>query len=232
MGEQFHLPQPFHPLRDERPDDVVWPALAWPMDPAIELRGRVVTLTGVRDPERDARELFEALDDDRVWRHVAGRPDDIRSLQARLQDALEPGPRFQWIVRLATPYRGLQEGTVIGQTTYLDVSVPDARLEIGSTAYRRDVWASAVNPETKLLLLENAFDGLGAGRVQLKTDIRNERSQRAIDRLGARYEGVLRRHMRRTDGTVRDTVMFSILAEEWPDVRRGLNERVRSASDS
>jgi RimJ/RimL family protein N-acetyltransferase len=220
----------FHPRPDARPDDVVWPALAWPMDPAIELHGDVVSLTGVRDPEHDARELFAALDDDRVWQHVAGRPDGIPALEERLRRALEPGPQFQWIVRLAVPYRGLDAGTVVGQTSYLDVSAPDARLEIGSTVYRREVWASAVNPETKLLLLGNAFDALGAGRVQLKTDIRNERSQRAIDRLGARYEGVLRRHMRRADGTVRDTVMFSILADEWPDVRRGLNERVRTAS--
>ena len=223
--------EPFRPRQDARPGDVAWPELSWPMDPAIELRGRVVTLTGVRDPERDARELFAALDDERVWRHVAGRPADVPALEAQLEDALVPGPRFQWIVRLAVPYRGLPEGTVVGQTSYLDVSVPDARLEIGSTVYRHDVWASAVNPETKLLLLENAFDRLGAGRVQLKTDIRNERSQRAIDRLGAHYEGVLRRYQRRADATVRDTVMFSIVAEEWPDVRRGLNERLRSASD-
>ena len=224
MGELFR------PRQDPRPDDIVWPESPWPMDPSIELRGSIVTLTGVRDPEQDAHELFAALDDDTVWRHIAGRPADVGALRARLEDLLQPGPRFQWIVRLAVPYRGLAAGSVVGQTSYLDVSAPDARLEIGSTAYRKAVWASGVNPETKLLLLENAFGALGAGRVQLKTDIRNERSQRAIDRLGARYEGVLRRHMRRADGTVRDTVMFSILAEEWPDVRRGLNERVRSAS--
>ncbi len=224
MGEQFEA------LRDPRPDDLVWPELSWPMDPAIELRGSVVTLTGVRDPERDARDLFEALDDDVIWRHIAGRPADVATVRARLEGALEPGPRFQWIVRLAVPYRGLSEGTVVGQTSYLDVAPADARLEIGSTAYRPAVWASAVNPETKLLLLGQAFDALGAGRVQIKTDVRNERSQRAIDRLGARYEGVLRRHLRRADGTVRDSVMFSIVAEEWPEVRRGLNERVRSAS--
>ncbi len=232
MGEQLQPRQPFHPLQDRRPHDLAWPAMSWPMDPAIELRGRFVTLTGVRDPERDARELFAALDDDTVWRHVAARPADVAALQNRLRDALESGPRFLWIVRLAVPYRGLPAGTVIGQTSYLDVAEGDARLEIGSTAYRPAVWASAVNPETKLLLLENAFDRLRAGRVQLKTDIRNERSQRAIDRLGARCEGVLRRHMRRADGTVRDTVVFSILAEEWPGVRRGLNARVRSASGS
>ena len=222
--------EPFRPRQDPRPDDVVWPEMSWPMDAAVELRGRIVTLTGVRDPERDARELFGALDDDTVWRHIVDRPADVAALQAQLEDALEPGPGFQWIVRLAVPYRGLPEGSAVGRTSYLDVAAPDARLEIGSTAYRPAVWGSAVNPETKLLLLEQAFDRLGAGRVQLKTDIRNERSQRAIDRLGARCEGVLRRQMRRADGTVRDTVMFSILAEEWPEVRRGLNGRVRSAS--
>ncbi len=230
MGEWSPPRPPLHPRQHQRTGDVVWPAMVWPMDPGVELRGRVVTLTGVRDPERDARGLFAALDDDTVWRHVSGRPCDVAEVRARLAGALEPGPRFQWIVRLAVPYRGLPEGAVVGQTSYLDVAVPDARLEIGSTVYRPAVWASAVNPETKLLLLENAFDRLGVGRVQLKTDIRNERSQRAIARLGARYEGVLRRHMRRADGTVRDTVMFSILAEEWPEVRRGLNERVRTAS--
>ncbi|WP_426520743.1 GNAT family N-acetyltransferase [Diaminobutyricibacter sp. McL0618] len=230
MGELFRSGRAFQPLLDSRPDDLAWPEMPWPMDPGVELRGGIVTLTGVHDPDRDARELFAALDDDTVWGHLSGRPADVDALRARLRDALEPGPRFQWIVRLSVPYRGLPAGAVVGQTSYLDVAAPDARLEIGSTGYHPAVWASAVNPETKLLLLGQAFDRLRAGRVQLKTDIRNERSQRAIDRLGARFEGVLRRHMRRADGTVRDTVMFSILAEEWPEVRRGLNARVRSAS--
>ncbi len=83
-----------------------------------------------------------------------------------------------------------------------------------------------MNPETKLLLLGHAFDVLGAGRVQLKTDVRNVRSQQAIARLGARYEGTLRRYQRRADGTVRDTVLFSILAEEWPAVRDALRARL------
>ena len=97
--------------------------------------------------------------------------------------------------------------------------------KIGFTTYAPGVWGSAVNPETKLLLLGYAFERLGAGRVQLKTDVRNVRSQLAIARLGARYEGTLRRYQRRADGTVRDTVLFSILAEEWPAVRDGLLAR-------
>jgi RimJ/RimL family protein N-acetyltransferase len=132
------------------------------------------------------------------------------------------------VARLA----GLVPGTVIGTSSYLDVSVPDARLEIGSTSYDPRVWGSAVNPEAKLLLLGHAFDRLGAGRVQLKTDVRNERSQRAIDRLGARYEGTLRRYQRRFDDTVRDTVLFSILAEEWPEVRAGLKARLTAPAGS
>jgi RimJ/RimL family protein N-acetyltransferase len=88
------------------------------------------------------------------------------------------------------------------------------------------VWATAVNPEAKLLLLEYAFERARAGRVQLKTDIRNQRSQRAIAKLGARYEGVLRRHLRRADGTMRDSVLFSVTAEDWPAVRNGLHDRL------
>ena len=133
---------------------------------------------------------------------------------------------------MVTPLAGLAAGSVAGTSSYLDVSVPDARLEIGSTAYDRRVWGTAVNPEAKLLLLSHAFDVLGAGRVQLKTDVRNHRSQQAIARLGARYEATLRRYQRREDGTVRDTVLFSILAEEWPAVRDGLEAPARAPQRS
>ena len=91
--------------------------------------------------------------------------------------------------------------------------------------YAPSVWASDVNPACKLLLMEWAF-GHGFGRVQLKTDIRNARSQQAIARLGARYEGVLRRYQRRQDGSVRDTVVFSVTAEDWSLVRSGLVSRL------
>jgi RimJ/RimL family protein N-acetyltransferase len=109
---------------------------------------------------------------------------------------------------------------------YLDVAVSDARLEIGATIYRPSVWGTAVNPDTKLLLLGYAFDELHVGRVQLKTDVRNTRSQRAISYMGARHEGTLGRYQRRADGTVRDSVLFSVLAEDWPRVRQGLARRV------
>ncbi len=218
----------FEPVSDARPQDRQWPPLAWPLEPGVTLGGRVVELS-LFEPGRDARALFAALDHDSVWAHVAGRPADAGSYADALAGAARQG-RFPWVVRLVAPLAGLAPGTVIGTSSYLDVSVPDARLEIGSTSYHPRVWGSSVNPEAKLLLLGHAFERLGAGRVQLKTDVRNQRSQRAIDRLGARYEGTLRRYQRRSDDTVRDTVLFSILAEEWPAVRGGLEDRLSATS--
>jgi N-acetyltransferase len=214
----------FEPVGDARPDDRRWPQFSWPLEPGVRLAGRIVELT-LFDRERDAEELFATLDTDSAWAHVAGRPPDAASYGETLAAAPGAG-RFPWVVRLVAPLAGLAPGSVIGTSSYHDVSVPDARLEIGSTAYDQRVWGSAVNPEAKLLLLTHAFDVLGAGRVQLKTDVRNQRSQQAIARLGARYEATLRRYQRRSDDTVRDTILFSIVAEEWPAVRSGLNARL------
>ena len=197
---------------DLRPDDVVWPRAEWP--PPHELIGEHVTLT--QFVPADAPELYAALDHDACWDHVAGRPSTPEEYAATLAQAPQAG-RWPWIVRWSTE--------VVGTTSYLDVSLPDARLEIGYTAYTPAVWATEVNPECKLLLIGWAVDH-GFGRVQLKTDIRNRRSQAAIARFGATYEGVLRRYQRRQDGTVRDTVMYSVTAEEWPGVRERLRARL------
>ncbi len=215
---------------DARPVDAAWPTMAWPPPVGIVLTGAVVEVTPV-DPERDAEALFHALDDERVWEHVpfrvAGPDDYAQFLRGRLQAA-----QYPWVVRLRVGQGGLPPGTVVGTTSYLDISVANARLEIGGTVYRHDVWGSAVNPDAKLLLLGYAFDELHVGRVQFKTDVRNIRSQRAIARLGARYEGTLGRHHRRADGTVRDSVLFSVLAEDWPRVRDGLQTRLADDSGS
>ncbi len=179
-------------------------------------------------PQRDAEELFRALDDDRVWQHLAGRPRKPQAYAERLERQRAAGA-FPWTVRLLTAYAGLPAGAVVGASTYLDISVGDARLEIGSTAYAFETWGTGVNPDTKLVLLSHAFDRLGAGRVQLKTDVRNTRSQQAIARLGARHEGTLRRYQRRADGSVRDTALFSITTEDWPAVRAALERRLDAA---
>lgn len=215
------------PLRDPRPDDSRWPALDWPPAPDAVLLGRAVELRPT-DPDRDAPELFAALDDEAVWRHVRGRPNDAGDYATSLRNRIADG-NFIWTVRLRQPYRGLAAGTVVGTSSYLEVSPADGRLEIGSTSYASSLWGSIVNPDAKLALLTEAFDHLGAGRVQLKTDIRNERSQRAIARLGAQFEGVLRRYQRRADDTIRDTVLFSIIVEDWPQVREQLQARVAEA---
>jgi RimJ/RimL family protein N-acetyltransferase len=221
-------PTPFVPVADSRPADTPWPEMTWPPSPGVVLRGRVVELAPA-DPARDAALLFAALDHDEVWRHVAGRPRDVHD-HARLLEQAHAAGRLPWVVRLVATVAGLPAGTVAGTSTYLDVSVADARLEIGFTAYSPAVWGTAVNAETKLLLLGHAFESLGAGRVQLKTDVRNHRSQRAIARLGATYEGTLRRYQRRADGTVRDTAMFSVAAEDWPAVRAGLEQRLAAVT--
>ncbi len=226
MGRE---PDPkFDTVVDARPGDLPWPSMGWPPEADVRLRGRFVELSRF-DPTRDAGELFDALDHDAVWRHLAGRPDSPAALVRSIAQGAGHG-RLAWVARLLLPLAGAREGAVAGTSSYLDVSVLDARLEIGWTAYAPRVWGTAVNPDAKLQLLAYAFDVLGAGRVQLKTDVRNLRSQQAIVRLGATYEGTLRRYQRRNDGSVRDTVMFSVVAEEWPSVRKHLVWRLDQAS--
>jgi RimJ/RimL family protein N-acetyltransferase len=197
---------------DSRPADDAWPQAQWP--PPHELVGEYVTLTQFV-PE-DAPELFAAMDHDPCWDHVAGRPASAEDYAAALAQAPASG-RWPWVVRDA--------GAIVGTTSLLDVSLPDARLEIGHTTYTPAAWGTTINPACKLLLMTWAFDH-GFGRVQFKTDIRNRRSQRAIAGMGATYEGVLRRYQRRADGTVRDTVMYAVTAEEWPGVRERLLARL------
>lgn len=215
---------PFTPRVDSRPIDQKWPQLQWPPPHDIALRGRCVDLK-LADPDRDAADLLAALDHDAVWQHVAGRPADVAGYTKMLSQALDVG-WWPWVVRLTIDYAELKAGAVVGMSSYLDVAPRDARLEIGFTAYTPAVWAGVVNPETKLLLLGYAFETLNAGRVQLKTDVRNARSQQAIARLGAQYEGTLRRYQRRADDTIRDTVLFSMLADEWPPAQAALIERL------
>lgn len=113
-------------------------------------------------------------------------------------------------------------GQIVGSTRYHDIVPAADRVEIGYTWYARRVQRTAINTECKLLLLGHAFDILGCAVVGLRTDHMNFASQRAIERLGARRDGVIRHHAPRRDGTVRDTVMYSILAHEWPDVKAHL----------
>ena len=116
-------------------------------------------------------------------------------------------------------------GDVVGTSSLADVDLPTESAQLGWTAYAPSVWGTAVNAETKLLLLGHAF-AAGLGRITIQADSRNERSRAAISGLGAVFEGIRRRDRRRADGSWRDTAVFSILAEEWPRVRAGLEDRL------
>ncbi len=118
----------------------------------------------------------------------------------------------------------------VGCTRYMNIVTNDRNLEIGGTWYGKAYWRTGVNTEAKYLLLQHAFEILGAIRVQLKTDLINERSQRAIERLGAVKEGVLRNHMVLRDGRVRHSVIYSIIDEEWPAVKERLENYLQRSN--
>jgi RimJ/RimL family protein N-acetyltransferase len=152
---------------------------------------------------------------------LAGPTSGDSTLETWLTKALADGAAGTTL-----PFAALSDGVVAGSSSYLDIAPADGRIEIGSTWYG-DPWrGTRLNPCAKLLLLEHAFDVLGATRVQLKTDARNERSRRAIAGIGATFEGILRKHSLRADGPgLRDVAMFSIVDEEWPGVRALLEAR-------
>jgi len=164
-------------------------------------------------------DLFEAGQHDEIWTWLrAFRPTALADMSAMIEQAVADPDRL--------PFAVVHDGRAVGSTSYLDIDLEVGGLEIGWTWYTPSVWATAVNPECKLLLLGHAFDNLGAARVSLKTDGLNTRSQAAIRKLGAQYDGTLRHHRLRADGSVRDSAYFSILAAEWPAVRAGLERRV------
>jgi RimJ/RimL family protein N-acetyltransferase len=197
----------------------------------VELANDVVRLTPAALD--DAEGLFAALDDERVWAAgygggPAGRWPDVAAARAWLaaSDQGVTGPRQCWVVRLAQDSTLGSAGTVVGTSSLAEWDLTHERVHLGWTAYGPPWWAGPVNPACKLLLLGYAFEGCGFGRVKLQTDLINERSQAAIAKLGATREGVLRRHLKRADGSWRDSVLFSVLADEWPSVKAGLEHRL------
>ena len=185
----------------------------------------------------DAAALFAALDDERVWSAgygggPAGRWADVDAARAALEesDRGRTGPRQAYLIRLAADTGLGAAGTVVGTSSLGEWDLVNESVHLGWTAYGPAWWGGPVNPASKLALLGHAFDDCGFGRVKLQTDLLNTRSQAAIAKLGAVREGVLRRHLRRADGTWRDTVVYSVLREEWPAVRAGLLQRLSCAT--
>jgi RimJ/RimL family protein N-acetyltransferase len=188
----------------------------------IVLEGGGIRLEPLTDDHHDA--LAEAASDGRLWELWFTSVPPREGVRAYVIDALKgqvDGHMLPWAVR------DLTTGTIIGSTRYHDIVPQLDRVEIGYTFYAQSRQRTHVNTTCKLLLLAHAFDTLGCRVVGLRTDNFNFRSQRAIEALGAKKDGVIRHHAMRRNGTVRDTVMYSILASEWPDVRRHLESRVQ-----
>jgi len=168
--------------------------------------------------------LRAAAQDGKLWELFFTSVPDPDKTKKYIEDALEgqkQGHMLPWAVR------DLKTNTIVGTTRYHDIIPVSDRVEIGYTWYAQRVQRSHVNTACKLLLFEFAFEKIKCKVVGLRTDNFNFRSQRAIEALGARKDGVIRHHAPRRDGTIRDTVMYSVLAHEWPDVKRHLQFRLK-----
>ena len=188
----------------------------------VTLEGQGIRLEPLAREHHDG--LVAAASDGRLWELWFTTVPEPEQTHAYISAALagqEAGHMLPWAVR------DLSSGVLAGSTRYHDIIAAADRVEIGYTWYGKRWQRSRVNTICKLLLFGHAFEALGCQAVGLRTDNFNFRSQRAIEALGAKKDGVIRHHWPRRDGTIRDTVMYSILASEWPDVKRHLQFRLR-----
>lgn len=186
-----------------------------------ELSNSAVRLAPLR--AEDSEELFVALDDERVWAGgwsggPAARPAEAAGMRTVVDRLTAAGVAFA--------VRDAASGALVGTASLLAVDLANERCMLGGAAYSPTVWGTPVNAGTNLALLGHAFDDCGLGRVEFQTDVLNGPMCGALEKMGATREGVLRRHKKRADGTFRDSVVFSVLADEWPAVRDRLEKRV------
>ena len=187
--------------------------MSWGETPT--LTGRHVTLRPLVADDKDALVAAASAGDlwDTFYANVSMMKAPDRWLAAALREQDFGRARLFAVVA---------DGTVVGTTRFMRMNEAHRRLEIGGTFYAKAVQRTGVNTEAKLMLLTHAFDALGCECVQIRTDSLNKNSQRAIERLGAKRDGVLRGHQVMADGRLRDTVVYSILRHEWPGVRQNL----------
>jgi len=189
-------------------------------DPApVTLEGEHVRLVPLR--MEHAQALFEAADEDDIWQWIQPRPSGVEGYARYIRWALD-----QQILGSQLPFAVIRksDGVLVGTTRYAHIDPPNRTMEIGYTLYGKGARRTPVNTECKLLLLRHAFETLDANRVWLQTDKRNERSQKAIARLGATREGELRDARILADGSLRTSVIFGITKVDWPSVRERLRE--------
>lgn len=189
----------------------------------LVLEGEHVRLEPLRAEHLEG--LIEAGRDESIWTWLPRGPfADIEEAREWFLEA-----QYEFDNGVTIPFTTIHRasGRVAGSTRYLDIQRPSRGLEIGWTWISPEFQRTALNTECKLLLLRHAFEEQGAARVQFKTDARNLPSQRALERLGATPEGTLRRNLRVREGFLRDSVYYSILEDEWPDVRARLENFLR-----
>ncbi len=183
----------------------------------VKLTGKHVRLEPLAFEHHD--DLVESVRDGELWNlwyTSIPTPDKVRAEIERRLGLQDKGSMLPFaVVELAS-------GRAVGMTTYMDIDAANRRVEIGSTWYRHRVWRTALNTECKLLLLRHAFEELSCVAVEFRTHFMNQRSRRAIERLGAKLDGILRNHRFLPNGTLRDTCVYSIIANEWPSVRAHL----------
>ena len=185
------------------------------------LEGRGIRLEPMTPAHRD--DIAAAASDGELWKlwfTTVPEPHQVYAYVQKAMDGLRDGHMLPWVVR------ELAADKIIGTTRYHDIVPAIDRVEIGYTFYGASWQRTHVNTTCKLLLLQHAFDDLRCAVVGLRTDNFNFRSQRAIEGIGAKKDGVIRHHQARRDGTARDSVMYSILAHEWRDVKRHLELRL------
>ncbi|KYF66566.1 GNAT family N-acetyltransferase [Sorangium cellulosum] len=198
--------------------------MSWP-EP-VSLRGSHAALEPLTHAHHD--ELAEAVRDGELWNlwyTYIPRPEGLRDEIERRLSLQRSGSMLPFVVVDA------RSGRAVGMTTYMNIDAGNRRVEIGSTWYRKSVQRTALNTECKLLLLQHAFETLECIAVELRTHFFNQQSRRAIERLGAKLDGVLRNHVRASDGTLRDTCVYSIIASEWPTVRSHLTHQLSKARE-
>lgn len=190
----------------------------------VTLTGKVIRLEPLS--LEHVPNLTIAGQDENIWRYMLyGNIQSEAQMRLWVEDMLA---RQQTGTDLPFAVIHLASGKAIGATRYLEIHHQDRGLEIGGTWYAAEFQRTAVNTESKFLLLCHAFETLGCVRVQFKTDLRNEKSQRAIERLGAVREGVLRNQKITPEGYVRDSVYYSIIDREWPEIKKRLSEKMTS----
>ena len=188
---------------------------------SVSLHGQHVSLVPLAHSHHD--DLALAVKDGELWTLWYTQVPAPDGLRAEIDRRLELQRQGSMI-----PFAVIEKSTgqAVGMTTFMHIDAPNRRLEIGSTWYRKRVQRSALNTECKLLLLTHAFDELNCIAVEFRTHFFNQQSRAAIERLGAKLDGVLRQHQIAANGTLRDTCVYSILDREWPTVRAHLTHRL------